>query len=372
MPHSETFQPFRAAEASALGTGLRGPSFVGFDIHRLPSGSLVPQHVPERGPARVQNGLRHSGFRKLRRVHISDDDQSIGVRQPFAGDVKVMFSRIGDLRLNGAGDLLPTGALGFPECAFVLPVVPQRRDFGSVAASGERFEPEVYTDLAIANRKIVGNLALEADIPASARVLNERAGTEDAFDAAMLPETETALEVDCGVPVDLNGARDKGYPAECALGPEAGTKARASAVKVARCGKLAADGLHGIAMQAEFGGASGAELDKVKGRRPSDIHAAFAPPFGFALRGDAEIPDLIACDSMASEMLAGDGILDSEFERENAHFGSVLLPSGPIKSASLDCRPVTRSRFVSPHNINSKRRAFLPGLNAGVSGASFL
>jgi hypothetical protein len=32
---------------------------------------------------------------------------------------------------------------------------------------------------------------------------------------------------------------------------------------------------------------------------------------------------------------------------------------------------VARSRFVSPYNINSKRRAFLPGLNAGVSGASF-
>jgi hypothetical protein len=369
-PHSKRAHTFRTAGGNgpAARARLGSVSLVSLDIHRLPSGSLVPQHVPERGPARIQNGFRHSGFSEPSRVHIADDDQRVFPRHLRAGDVEMMFPRVGDLRRYRACALLVSGALCLAEGAFVLAIVTERRDCLPVAARRQGLQPKIDTDLAIPGRKIVGDLTLKGDIPSSASVLNEGAGLESAFDLSRLPEIEPALEVDGGVTVDLHCARDERYPAERTLCPEAGAKARASAVKVSRCGKLAADGLNGIGMQSEIGGASGAEFDQVEGGRPADAHATLAPPLGLALRGNTEVPDLIAGDGVASEVLASDGILDAVSKCENAHFGSVLLLSGPIKSASLDCRPVARSRFVSLQipNINQRTR-FLPGLNAGVS-----
>lgn len=51
--------------------------------------------------------------------------------------------------------------------------------------------------------------------------------------------------------------------------------------------------------------------------------------------------------------------IDSKFIGEYHRFGSVLLHSGPIKSASSGASPSARSRFVSHRNSNSKRRAFV-------------
>ena len=53
--------------------------------------------------------------------------------------------------------------------------VPQIFDNLAVTGRGERFQPKVDADLAVAGRQIVGNLDVEANPPFTARVLNERA-----------------------------------------------------------------------------------------------------------------------------------------------------------------------------------------------------
>src|SRR5215213_4636089 len=85
----DTSRP-RQRKASARRTDLGTVSFVSFDIHRLPSGSFVPQHVPERRPTSVQDGLSHLGFRKLGRAHVADNDQTIFTSNPRGFHMKVV------------------------------------------------------------------------------------------------------------------------------------------------------------------------------------------------------------------------------------------------------------------------------------------
>lgn len=371
IPHSysETFQASRPADCIAVRTGLGTKSFVSFDIHRLPSGSLVPQHRPERGPASIQNGFRHSGFCKPRRVHIADDDQTILVSQSLAGDVEEVLSPVGDLGVDRTGTFLISGALGAGETFLLCTIEAGSFYPGPVAHGGECLEAKVNTNLAIAAREVVFNLALEGDVPAATSVLNECTGLERTVDSTRLPEAESSLEVYNGVIINAHGTGDEWHPTQRPLGTKAGTKARATAMRITRCGKLAADGLNGIGVQAEFGCATGTELDQIEGGRPSDGQSHLAATLGLSLRGNAEVPDLIASDCVPVEMLPDDGILDTEFVCDDAHFGSALLPSGRIKSASSGASPSARSFFVPSQNINSKRSALLSGLKSGVSRA---
>lgn len=356
LSYSKTLQPLRAGEASALTTGLGSVSLVSLDIYRLPSGSLVPQHVPESGPASVENGFRHSRFRKLRRTHIADDDQIVCIRQSPASDMKVMPAHIGDLCRNGAGAFLVSGTLRLTERAFVLPVVAQGRNFGAVAACRERFEAKVDSDFAVADRQGVRDLALKSHVPATSRILNEATGLEDAFDVTGLPEAKAPFEVDHAIAVNTDSTGDERYPSERALSSEAGAKAWACAVQIARCGKLATDGANSIAMQAKLCAASCAEIDQIEGGRPARRAASVAALFGLSLRSHAEIPDLITGNGMASEMLAGDGILDAEFECENTHGGSVLLRSGFDQERVVGLQAFGAFAIVSPHKLNLQER----------------
>lgn len=328
MSHCETFQPLGAADASAIRTGLRSISLVNLNTHGLPSGRFIPQHVPESRPPCVEHGLRHPCLSETRGIHIADSDQFIFPRQSCASDVEMMFPRIRDLGLNSAG-----------EC----------------------FEAEIDTDLTTPGWDIVFNFALEGDIPATSCVLDERASLEYSLHFSVVPEAKPSLEVDGCIAVYPNSARDERYPSKGTFGAKASAESRAATVSVARCGKLAADSLNCVGMQPKISGASGAELYQIKCGWPTDSATGFSALFSLTLGRDTKVPYLIASDSVASEMLAADGILDAKFEGENTHFGSVLVASGLIKSASSGCSPSARSHFLPLHNLDNKR---LPMSNA--------
>lgn len=311
--HSETFQPSRAADASAFGTGLGTPSFVGFNIHCLPSGSLVSQHMPECAPARIKNGLRHLGTGELSGIHIADDDQTVFPRQIGAGDVKMVTPRIGDLGMDRADAALVPSALSLGKRGFVSPIVSERRDFSPVAARGECLQAKINSDFAVAGGKVVFDLALKGYVPAPASVLHKSTGFERAFDLPRFPKPEPALQVGHSITVNAHGPRDKGNPAERPFGSEAGAELRTLTLGITRCGELATDGLHSVGMQAEHCPASGAELDQVIGGRPADIHTRLTTTFGFTLRRSTEIPDLIAGLGVMIKMLSSRRILDPVF-----------------------------------------------------------
>lgn len=316
-PHSETCDTFRAAEASALRTGSGSVSLVNLDIHGLPSGKFIPQHMPEHRPAGVGNGFCHPCLFELGGVHIADSDQTVFSRQFGTGDVKMMTASIGDLGMDSLGAPTVAGPLSDSELLFVLPVVAKSGDFLPVAACGERLEAEVDTNLAIACDEVIFDLALEGDIPPPASVLDEGAGLERPIDLARLPETEPALEINDGITINLECARDERNPAKRTFGAKAGSKTWAAAVDIARSNELTANRLRRVGVQSEFGSASRCQLDQIKCSRPASSHSSFTAPLSLSLGSDAKIPNLIAGDREFFELPARRSVFDAEFSRED-------------------------------------------------------
>lgn len=317
--YCKTCDTFWASDATAFGTGLRSPSLVNIDIDGLPSGSLVPQHMPEHRPARVMDGFSHLGLGEAGRAHVSDSDQSVLPRQFRTGDVKVVTSRTSDLGVDGADALFVPGALGTGERIFVSSVMLQSRDCRPVAHGGELFEAEVNPDRAFAGDQIVSDFALESDVPEATRILDESALLACACNLAVLPEAEVFAVVGYGVPNDSDSSCLEGYPAECTFGPETGAEARGFSYLVPRCSEAPTNGRDCLGGNAKLVGCASTEINEVKGGWPSGISAHLAATFSFSLCRDTEIPDLISLDGVVVKTLPAGLVFDPKFVGENAH-----------------------------------------------------
>ena len=372
LSYSETLQSSRTADASALRTGLGSPSFVGFDVYRLPSGSLVSQHSSERTPPGIVDGLCHLRLAESGCVHIADDDQSI-----FSGNsrrllMEIVAAGVSDLGSDRSRPLSAAGSLRPGKVRLVLPVVTQRQNLFSGAQRRERGKAKVDADLVVSCRKVISDFALEANVPASTGILHEAAGSELSIDPAVLPEAISTLKIDRSVAVNSDGAGDKRHPSECAFGAEAGSKARAFPVLVARLGELAAYRAHCIGVQPEVGGSASAELDQVECSGPPAVQAGAASALGFPLGGAAKVPDLIGRNGKPAEVLPGSSVLDAELEGKDAHGGPV---AGSCSLRSRSRGAVARSAaspFLAqqsyPFNFRSNQGArFLRRLNPTVS-----
>lgn len=317
MSYSKTCDTFRASDHTAVGTGLGSHSFVNFNKSRpVPSG-FVSELRFQHSPTCVQNRLSHSGFCKLGRTDVADDDKCV-FTSDFRGPlVEMVAPRIGDFSVDNSDASLVTRALGNSERRLVLAVVPQSGNNGAVCASSDSLQSEINTDLAIAGRQIVGNLALKTDIPAPASVLHEAASLERAVDIARLPEVKFALEVDDVRAIDLQGTRDKRYPAKSPLRAAAGAETRAAFVQIARRGELAADCLYSVGVQAEVSSAAGAEINQIKGAWPFAGAARLPSSFGLTLYLAAVVPDLVHRKGVPPEAFSCSSVLNTVFERQH-------------------------------------------------------
>ncbi len=323
LSYSKTLQPFRAGEASALATGLGSVSLVNLKEYGLPSGKFVPQHSPERAPSRVHDGFCHPGLCESGGVHIADNDQTVLVGQPGAGDVEMVSPCVGDLGVDSADPTLIPCPLGLGELSLVLAVMPQRGHFMPVAACGQSLEAKVNADLTVPACEIVLDLALESDISAPASVLDEGSGSDLALDLPRLPKAIAALEVGDGILVHLDRPVDERNPPKRSFGAETGPEARAFTVEIAGPDELPAGCADSVRVQAKVEGDSCAEPPQIKVRGPSNMAPHLPSPFGLTLGGGAVVPDLIAGDGVARKMLAGRSVLDPEFVGDNAHCGSL-------------------------------------------------
>lgn len=317
MPYSKSCDTFRAADCAAVGTGLGSESFVGLNISSPVPAGLVAELIAQHRPTRVEYGLGHLGFRELGRADVADDDNSI-----FASDlrgplVKMVAPRVGDLGVDRADAALVPGPLRSGKRGLVLAIVAERRDRSPVAARRERLKPEVDADFAVAGRQTAGNLALEADVPAPARILYEAASLELAIDFARLPEVELALEVDDVRAVDLHGARNERHPAKSALRAAAGTPTKVSAIGVTLGGVLPADRLNGVGVKSDISAATGAEFDQIECARPLGDATGFPASLGLALDAVAIVPDVVHRASVPVEVLPDCRVLDTVFERQH-------------------------------------------------------
>ena len=114
---------------------------------------------------------------------------------------------------------------------------------------------------------------------------------------------KSALQIGDAAAVDLDGALDKRHPAQALLGR---APARATPDRITACGKVTADGLNRVRVQAEFLASASAELHQVKGRGPLTL-----PFHGVALRPATMVPDEVASTRVAQQMPSGRGVLDA-------------------------------------------------------------
>src|SRR3546814_8984446 len=87
--------------------------------------------------------------------------------------MEMMPARVGDLCVYRANSLLVPGTLRDSEFGLVATIMLKRRKFLASGQCGEVFQTEVYSNNSGAGREVVGNLALENDIPTAPRVLDE-------------------------------------------------------------------------------------------------------------------------------------------------------------------------------------------------------
>ena len=334
VSYSKRAHTFRTAVGDFPAARARSgsPSFVGFDVNSPVPAGFVAELRTQHAPTRVQDGLRHLGFRELGRADIADDDQGVFADKPRRRLVKLVFARVGDLGVDRANAAFVSCPLRNGKRGLVLAIVAKCRDGRAIAQRGERLKPEIDANAPVAGRQIVRDLALENDEPSPARILGKAPGLDALGKVAGFPEPEPALEISHLRAVDLDGARDKRHPAERALRSEAGPEARTSSLGVTRCGELAADRLHGVRMHPEQRAAAGAEFDQVEGAWPFDDAARFPAGFGLALSGDTEVPNLIGRIAMPGKVFASGCVLDTVFETEHRHS---LFP--PIQRRSKAC-----------------------------------
>lgn len=319
VPHSKRAHTFRAAigYAPAARTRLGSPSFVGFDVLSVVPSGFVSKLTTQYRPTGVVHRLCHPCLGQAGRTDVSDNDQRVLPSYLGGPLMEVMTPGVGYLGVDSLDAALVVGSLCDSELFFVLPVVLQGREFAPITASGDGLEAKVDTDLAVSSRLVLFNLALESDVPAPPCILGEASGLKLTCQFAVFPEPEVLLEVDGFVAPYPDRARDEGNPAQSAPRTTTGAEARAPSKLVSRSYELAADGLHRVRVQAQLGGASSAQADEIVGSRPSDVHPALAALLCLALHIAAVVPNEVHSLRVAVEVLAGGGVFDAVFERQD-------------------------------------------------------
>ena len=340
----DTYRPLRRQEA-ARRTGLGTISFTDIDIHGLPSGSFVPQHMSEGRPARIQDGLSHRGLCEFGRAYVTDDDKAVPTGNPSGLFVEMVATSVGDLGVDRADAALVSGALGDPEHGLVLAIMPKSGDLFAIAQRGKLLQAQVNADHPGTGREVVCDLAMEGHIPAPAGILHEGTALERACDLAGFPEAESALEVDDPVAINTDAPGNERHPPERPLPSETGAEARTFSVLVARANELAANLIGRVGMYAEIGGAAGNQIPQVNRGRPAAIAARNSARLGLSLCGDTEVPHLIAGYRVALQSLSARGILDAEFVGDD-HEAGRLAGSAVVRSRG---RAVVRYRAAPPY-----------------------
>src|SRR3982750_664584 len=94
-PYSELCDTFRAAACAARRTQSGTVSLVDFHVFNSVPHGLVAELLAERGPAGVEDGLRHVRLRQLGSAHVADDDLSMAAHEPRADPVQLVLAAVG-------------------------------------------------------------------------------------------------------------------------------------------------------------------------------------------------------------------------------------------------------------------------------------
>lgn len=320
LPHSKTCDTFWASDASAFGAGLGREAFVGdFERGSVPQG-LVAEHISEHRPAGIKRGLCHPRLGQTGRAHITDDDASVLAHDPRGLLMQEMPPAISHLGMDGRCTAFLAAPFRQRQVLFVSPIEGGRLDLPAIAECGEVVKSKIDPDGRAKLGNCLGDLDLDIEIPASARILGEARS----FDlgvirkAPRIPNPILATEQDdqAAIFVDPKGACGiEGYPAKISF--LARSPCRTAPLRVSHADKLPRYRSERVAMQAEFRAGASHQLDKIEARRPSCECAGMPPALRVSLSSHAEIPSKIHRSSHAPQMLGAGPVFDTVAVGEN-------------------------------------------------------
>ena len=315
LSYYEVLSTFWAAACPACGTDLRGQSLVNLDVLGPVPHGLIVELGSKLRPARIEYGFGQAGSGKSAGIDIADTDAPALPHKPPGQLMQEVLAAVRDLGVDGLHAGLASGTLCDSERPFVSVVNSRRLDLLTRGKSRQRLEAEVDADLANPMYLVFRNLNLEIQVPAAAGVLSETAAANLPFEGAAEPQSISTPEEDCRVPVHAyRASRLEGDPTQ---GLSA-APSRPLAMCIPREGKLLADRLYGVRVQAQEIAAPGGELDQIEAGRP----ALIVPASGF-LDPAAVVPDPAHRTSLLLKMPAGGRILDPV--PVGQHHGNIVI-----------------------------------------------
>jgi hypothetical protein len=301
--YSQAFLAFRATARAARRTACGTACLLGFDVARSVPAGFIAELRSKLRPRCINGRFSLRSIRQSLRDNVADHDQTVLPHQLRGLDMQVMPTRIGDFGVNSPYSLLVAGALGLGQRALVFLEVSRIFDLAAVGQRGEGAQAEIHANFAGSAGLALGNLDLQAEIPAPTGVLREASDLDFAVDGAGSPQPITALEIDHRVAIEVDGARSCEWnPAEAFLPPPVRAAPRGISIN----NELFADGLYRIAMQTEERAAPGRQLDQIEGFRPRLFKASRG-----LLNLAAIIPDVVDRPRMGTKALGGGCILDA-------------------------------------------------------------
>lgn len=361
-PHSQPFLTLWATPRRARRTGYGRKSFVGFNVSRSVPAGLIGELRPQHRPACVQDGFGHSGFRKFGRADVADNDQSVVASNPGGPLVEVMLACISDLRVDRLHASFVSRALRRAERGLIFSIVPNGRNFRTVTECGKFFKTKIDTNSAGTSRSVVRDFADKTNIPTPARILDKRSGLERAIDLAVLPKTDSALEVNRRAAINLHSSRDKWDPSKRPLWATTCTESGAAFLGVTRDSKLAANCSNRIGVDPQVSGGASAKSNQVECTEPTRVTLSKLPiRLRFSLGLAAKIPDKITRAGLPNKMLPGRRIFDPVFESQKlgaislfSHGDLVHRSLGSERSRHSNCRGRSRSEYT-PFPLHSNQ-----------------
>jgi hypothetical protein len=330
-PYAKPAHTFRAAggNASAGRARLGSESFIDFQIHGSELASFIAELRPQRRPAGVRDGFRHSRSLEPRRADIADNDQSIFTRYPRGCDVQMMLSGVGDLSGDRLCPARLPGALGGAQSHFVALIKLWSGDGKAVAAHRQCLQAKVDANHSDAGIGLRLNLANEREVPAPASVLYEGTDLRLPYYIARKPQPVTLATINNGIAFKANRSAPKRNPSQ-AFFHRAPT--RAAARLRSAFGEYPAHLADGITKNAKVFVRARGQINELKMARP------LTPPFlRVALRLGEVIPDIVDGPRVRRETGTTGAIFDPEFVGEE-HNGNLAFPADSDNSREKEFR----------------------------------
>jgi hypothetical protein len=182
LPDPESFQPSRAADASACRTGSGCIRFVHFQIGHPRVIAFVSEVAPQHRPSGIEHALCHPSPCQLGSRHVSNRDPAGPINQPPGKLVQGVLSSVGDRGVDCLDLPFTPLALRLRQLRLEVAVEGCLFQFGAIRTGRDCLQAEIGADLVNPATRLALDLADDVALPAPAGILRETAGLDPTLD----------------------------------------------------------------------------------------------------------------------------------------------------------------------------------------------